>query len=1376
VQKPQPKIYKAGQLHDENEADELLKSVLDNTSSSIILLKSIRDERGAITDFEYVFANKPALQSVRRESLVGKRYVVEDPFVVDNGLFKRYTEVISTGKDWNGELYIGGGFNVWSHVYVKKWKDGCLVTYHDITERKRAELELLNSRNIEEKLRKNEIRHEYLLKFAEAIKFVSDPIAIQQIAAWTLGEQLQANRVYYAEVNLDKRHFTVLRDYCRISDQQSISGIHEFDTFPNIVGHISGGHAFVERNVRLSNLLTDIEKKACLNFNIESFVTLPLIKNNRLTAIFVITASEPRKWDVSELELIEETADRTWSSVEQAKAEEALRNSEKKYHALFNSMEEGFCVCELIRDQKNKPVSWSFLEMNPALEKITGIKLDEIKDRLKTEIVNDSYDEFLSAFIDVVEKGKARRIEKHIASLDCWLGFTAYHFEGNLFALIIDDVTQRKRQEINVEFLAEISKDLVLINGFEEMMNRLGPKVARFFNLTRCFFTQVSDAKGQSTVSYEWHTDELPDVRGEYIVKEFLNPDYDLPSHVGEIMVVSDITKDIRINAKTWAALDIHSFVNVPLSRDGKWRFTTTMSDSKPRKWREDEILLIGELTDRVWSRLERVRVEMTLRDREERYRTLFTSINEGFILCEIIPGADGHVTDCNILEANPASHRIIGSESNIIGRKVSEAFLFFDSKWLAACERAAIDREVFSVIHLSKVSDYSRWLEIHFSPAGKPNEARFTIVYTDITDRIQAEQDLRGAEEKYRGELELKVEQRTTELNESREMLQSAFHASLVGITMLRAIRDEKNKIVDFECVFANTVSIRQSGGHNVVGKKMSEFSGGNSPVFERYVKAIELNEPQDFDFSSAAFGLDFRILAVKAGDGILINSEDITEKKKAQEKIKEQSTLIEEQYHFINEVVSTLPDMLSVMELETGRLLYGNRQPFGQSGFSLDELQSMSQDEKIELVHPDDRWKLIEFFGSIRLAPDDEIQSVEYRARRMGGQTEWFRARGKVFKRDAEGNAIQCVNVIQNIDRLKKSEYNLNMTIEQLKSSETHLKEAEKIGLMGSWEKNPSSNELIWSDELYRIFGFKPQSATITTDMYLNSTVHSEDRVKVAANLNDLYEKHIARPCEYRIIADKTEKILLSQPVIERNEAGDIIKFRGVVRDITSEKIAEKKLINLKLSQQKETLRAIMLAQEQERDRIGEALHNGVSQTLYAIQIRLANMEIADKAIREKLVELSSIVKDAIDETRLISFELVPAVLKDFGLEVALKTLLHRLSGVNIKFNLSIIGLKDRLAEDIEFSVYRIVQELLNNVMKHSKAKEAWIEIVSAKKGTSIIVADNGHGFNEKESVSMSKGIGLNNVRNRIKLMDGTFKITTSEKGTTVKIKFPV
>jgi two-component system CheB/CheR fusion protein len=386
-----------------------------------------------------------------------------------------------------------------------------------------------------------------------------------------------------------------------------------------------------------------------------------------------------------------------------------------------------------------------------------------------------------------------------------------------------------------------------------------------------------------------------------------------------------------------------------------------------------------------------------------------------------------------------------------------------------------------------------------------------------------------------------------------------------------------------------------------------------------------------------------------------------------------------------------------------------------------------------------------------------------------------EWFRARGKVFKRDEEGNAIQCVNVIQNIDRLKKSEYNLNMTIDQLKSSEAHLKKAEKIGLMGSWEKNPVTNELIWSDELYRIYGFEPQAVKMTTELYLNSVVHPDDREKLLKNLTDLYEKRTAKPCEYRVFANNVEKILLSQPEIERDEMGEIIRYRGVVRDITSEKIAEKKLINFKLSQQKDTLRAIMLAQEQERDRIGEALHNGVSQTLYAIQIRLANMEIADKSTRSKLSEISSIVKDAIDETRLISFELVPAVLKDFGLEVALKTLLHRLSGVNIKFNLSIIGLSKRLPEDIEFSAYRIVQELLNNVMKHSGASESSIEIVSAKKGTSIIVSDNGHGFNEKVAIPMHKGIGLNNVRNRVKLLDGSIRIISSSEGTSVRIKIP-
>jgi two-component system CheB/CheR fusion protein len=366
--------------------------------------------------------------------------------------------------------------------------------------------------------------------------------------------------------------------------------------------------------------------------------------------------------------------------------------------------------------------------------------------------------------------------------------------------------------------------------------------------------------------------------------------------------------------------------------------------------------------------------------------------------------------------------------------------------------------------------------------------------------------------------------------------------------------------------------------------------------------------------------------------------------------------------------------------------------------------------------------------------------------------------------------------VNVIQNVNRLKESENMLKNSIEQLEVSGANLKEAEKIGKMGSWEKDIKSGDLNWSDELYRMYGLRPQSVKMTSEYYVNLIVHPDDRWKVVEGLEALYKKNIAKPQEYRIITPDGEKVVLSQAMIEKDEEGNVTKVRGIVRDVTQERIAENNLINLRLSQQKEILNAIMLAQEQERERIGEALHNGVAQMLYGIQILLTNIESQDSLVRKRLNELLGITKEAIEETRLISFELMPPVLKDYGITVALKTLLQRINTGRPKIDLMIKNLNRRLPENIEFALYRIIQELINNILKHSHATEATIEISLTRMYLNVTVTDNGKGFNQKEVIEMKNGIGLVNIKNRIELLDGELKIRSSSgKGTAVSIRLP-
>ena len=234
----------------------------------------------------------------------------------------------------------------------------------------------------------------------------------------------------------------------------------------------------------------------------------------------------------------------------------------------------------------------------------------------------------------------------------------------------------------------------------------------------------------------------------------------------------------------------------------------------------------------------------------------------------------------------------------------------------------------------------------------------------------------------------------------------------------------------------------------------------------------------------------------------------------------------------------------------------------------------------------------------------------------------------------------------------------------------------------------------------------------------------------------------------------------------------------------DITQRKKLEEETIQLKLQQQKEILNAILQGQEQERARMGEALHNGLAQVLYAAKL---NLEILQSALeqstprtQELFQTIDSFLTDAIGQTRTLSHELIPVVIKDYGLEYALTELSKKLSNHELSIELDYYGFEQRLPQVLEVAVFRMVQELVNNIMKHARAKRATIEVFKSGPAIEIIVRDNGIGFDterpSRKGVGWHEGVGLISVRNRVTLLNGTLHIQSQPgKGTQIDIQLP-
>lgn len=209
----------------------------------------------------------------------------------------------------------------------------------------------------------------FRLALSDALRPLQDPVEIQGVAVRILGEHLQASRVFYGET--DEEYIYVSADFCR--EVSSFVGTHRLDDFNAVLmNRLRGGEPSVVPDVEAEEI-NDHELHIYKAVEVCAYVGLPLIKEGRMAAVLAVHQNKPRNWTEAEVGLIEETAERTWAAVEWARAEQARRSSEDRYGVMMDSIDEGFCVVQMVFDEKNKPVDYYILENNRAFEHLTGL-------------------------------------------------------------------------------------------------------------------------------------------------------------------------------------------------------------------------------------------------------------------------------------------------------------------------------------------------------------------------------------------------------------------------------------------------------------------------------------------------------------------------------------------------------------------------------------------------------------------------------------------------------------------------------------------------------------------------------------------------------------------------------------------------------------------------------------------------------------------------------------------------------------------------------------------------------------------------------------------------------------------------------------------
>lgn len=214
--------------------------------------------------------------------------------------------------------------------------------------------------------------------------------------------------------------------------------------------------------------------------------------------------------------------------------------------------------------------------------------------------------------------------------------------------------------------------------------------------------------------------------------------------------------------------------------------------------------------------------------------------------------------------------------------------------------------------------------------------------------------------------------------------------------------------------------------------------------------------------------------------------------------------------------------------------------------------------------------------------------------------------------------------------------------------------------------------------------------------------------------------------------------------------------------------------------MQQQDIATKAVLEAEERERQRIAQDLHDGVGQMMSAVKLNLSafqsELQITDEQIKNKFENIFSLVDDSCKEVRSVSHNMMPNALLKNGLSTAVREFLNKIDSNALEVNLYVEGLDEHLNSDVEIMLYRVIQECVNNAVKHAGASKLDLSIIREEKNLSVSIEDNGKGFDTSD-MDLFSGIGLKNIISRVEYLKGNIEFDAKEnKGTAIIIHVPL
>lgn len=624
---------------------------------------------------------------------------------------------------------------------------------------------------------------------------------------------------------------------------------------------------------------------------------------------------------------------------------------------------------------------------------------------------------------------------------------------------------------------------------------------------------------------------------------------------------------------------------------------------------------------------------------------------------------------------------------------------------------------------------------------------------FRDITVNRKYENEIKN----FNKDLEIKVKERTEELSKSEKR----FRTLVENANDIISLSDEKG------IRFYMSPSIERISGYTVAeALDQSVFTMLHPDDIHKEQLLDFMKIPGNIKHISFRFihkngstvwmeGTIANLLHDENVKAIVGNYHDVTERKKSEEELHKSEKRF-------RSLVENAEDIISLSD-EKGIRFYMSPAIERITGFSIEETINQPV---FNLVHPDDVDKAKKLRAGFMKEPG-VLKPMSFRFIKKDGGFVWLE--GTLINLLYDENVNAVVGNFHDVTERKRNEENIRITNERFEMVSKATNDA-------IWDWDLDTDKITWNEEIKSMFDYNAED--IATGTEWKTHIHPQDFNRVTRKILFHIKNGIQKwQDEYRFrSADSTYKYIFNRGFILFNNDNKPYRIIGAMQDVTQINKLQQSLNNERIKKQRELTNATIQGQEKERTEIGRELHDNINQLITGTKLYLdvaaTQSSMKDEMIKKSIENLSL----CMEEIRKLSSTLVPPSIELNSLEEVIQDLLEPLklaAGIKIDYKINNVD-KNLLTNEQQLNMYRIIQEHLNNILKHSKAKNVFITITHSNNHIDINIKDDGQGF---DVTARRKGIGFKNIQSRAELLGGNMNVISKPgKGCSLVVKFPL